>query len=82
MALNNTGSAGLSVEMKTFYDRVLLERTMPVLLHDKFAQKKSIPAHGGKIIEFYPGQILTKEERNIKWSHDASDEVMAAYEAQ
>ena len=32
---------------------------------------------GGKIIEFYPGQILTKEERNIKWSHDASDEVIA-----
>lgn len=32
---------------------------------------------GGKIIEFYPGQILTKEERNIKWTHDASDEVIA-----
>ncbi|NBV24787.1 MAG: sugar phosphate isomerase/epimerase [Proteobacteria bacterium] len=32
---------------------------------------------GGKTIEFYPGQILTKEERNIKWGHDASDEVIA-----
>ena len=32
---------------------------------------------GGKIIEFYPGQALTKEERNIKWNHDASDEVIA-----
>jgi N4-gp56 family major capsid protein len=52
MALNNTASAGLSVEMKTFYDRVLLERTLPVLLHDKFAQKKTIPMHGGKTIEF------------------------------
>lgn len=31
---------------------------------------------GSKCIEFYPGQILTKEERNIKWSHDASDEVV------
>lgn len=37
---------------------------------------------GGKIIEFYPGQILTKEERNIKWSHDASDEVIARVKAQ
>ncbi len=32
---------------------------------------------GGKVIEFYPGQVLTKEERNIKWSHDSSDEVIA-----
>ncbi len=32
---------------------------------------------GGKIIEFYPGQALTKEERTIKWNHDASDEVIA-----
>lgn len=52
MALQHTGSAGLSPTMKTFYDRVLLERTLPVLLHDKFAQKKTIPAHGGKVIEF------------------------------
>lgn len=52
MALTNTGSAGLSVTMKTFYDRVLLERTTPVLIHDKFGQKKSIPQHGGKTVEF------------------------------
>ena len=32
---------------------------------------------GGKVIEFYPGQKLTKEEPNVKWSHDASDEVIA-----
>jgi len=52
MALNTTATGTLSAEMKTFYDRVLLERTLPVLLHDKFAQKKTIPMHGGKIIEF------------------------------
>lgn len=52
MALNTTATGTLSAEMKTFYDRVLLERTLPVLLHDKFAQKKTIPQHGGKIIEF------------------------------
>lgn len=52
MAVNTTASVGLTDEMKTFYDRVLLERTVPVLLHDRFAQKKSIPMHGGKTIEF------------------------------
>lgn len=52
MALMSTASAGLSVEMKTFYDRVLLERTVPVLIHAKYGQKKKIPAHGGRIIEF------------------------------
>lgn len=52
MALQTTASSGLSVEMKTFYDRQLLLRTTPNLLYANFAQKKSIPMHGGKIIEF------------------------------
>lgn len=38
--------------MKTFYDRQLLTRTVPKLLHAKFGQKKRIPQHGGRIIEF------------------------------
>jgi N4-gp56 family major capsid protein len=52
MALQTTVSAGLSAEMKTFYDRQLLTRTVPYLIHAKFGQKKTIPAHGGRIIEF------------------------------
>jgi len=52
MGLQTTGSAGLSVEAKTFYDRQLLERTVPKLLHTKFGQVKSIPAKGGKTIEW------------------------------
>lgn len=52
MAVQTTASAGLSAEMKTFYDRQLLVRTVPKLLHAKFGQKKRIPAHGGRIIEF------------------------------
>ena len=52
MALQTTASAGLSDEMKTFYDRQLLTRTVPLLVHAKFAQKKNIPVHGGRIIEF------------------------------
>lgn len=52
MALQTTASAGLSDEMKTTYDRQLLLRTVPRLIYDKFAQKKTIPMHGGKIVEF------------------------------
>jgi len=52
MALQTTGSAGLSDEMKTFYDKVLLTRTVPKLVHTRFGQTKTIPQHGGRIIEF------------------------------
>ncbi len=33
-------------------------------------------AAGGKLIEFYPGQKLSKEEPGIKWDHNASEEVI------
>jgi len=52
MALQTTASAGLTAEMKTFYDKQLLLRTTPTLLYANFAQKKRIPEHGGRIIEF------------------------------
>ncbi len=52
MALQTTASSGLSAEMKTFYDKQLLLRTTPRLLYAQFGQKKTIPAHGGRIIEF------------------------------
>jgi len=31
---------------------------------------------GGKVIEFYPGQKLSKAEPNVKWDHDASAETI------
>ena len=31
---------------------------------------------GGRCIEFYPGQKLSKEEPNVKWDHNASDELI------
>jgi N4-gp56 family major capsid protein len=52
MALNTTGSPGLSDEMKTFYDRVLLSRALPKLVHARFGQRKRIPRNGGRVIEF------------------------------
>jgi sugar phosphate isomerase/epimerase len=38
-------------------------------------------AAGGKVIEFYPGQKLSKEEPNVGWSHDAADAVVAKVKA-
>ncbi len=37
---------------------------------------------GGRFIEFYPGQALSPDERNVKWSHNSSDEVIAKVQAQ
>jgi N4-gp56 family major capsid protein len=52
VALNTTGTASLSDELKTFYDKVLLERTNPQLHFAKFGQKRPIPRGSGKVIEF------------------------------
>jgi sugar phosphate isomerase/epimerase len=38
-------------------------------------------AAGGKVIEFYPGQKLSPEQPDVKWDHNASDEVMAKVKA-
>ncbi len=36
---------------------------------------------GGKVIEFYPGQKLSLQEPEVKWDHNASDEVIAKVQA-
>ncbi len=36
---------------------------------------------GGRVIEFYPGQTFSKEEPNLKWDHNASDEMIAKMKA-
>ena len=50
--MNTTSSDGMSVEMKTYYDKELLRDAKPNLVHDQFAQKRNIPKNGGKTIEF------------------------------
>lgn len=37
---------------------------------------------GGKVIEFFPGQKLSREEPNVKWDHNASDEIIEKVKAQ
>ena len=36
---------------------------------------------GGKVIEFYPGQKLSKEEPSVSWSHNSPDDVVAKVKA-
>jgi sugar phosphate isomerase/epimerase len=38
-------------------------------------------AAGGKVIEFYPGQTLSKDEPNVKWDHNASAETIQKVKA-
>ena len=49
---NTTGSTGtgneLSHEMKTYYDKTLIDIAGPRLVHDQFGQKRPIPKNGGK----------------------------------
>ena len=56
-----TGSAGLSVEMKTYYSDYLIDNAMPELVHDQFGQKHPIPKNGGKTIEFRKFKPLGKK---------------------
>jgi len=37
---------------------------------------------GGKCIEFYPGQKLSREQPDLKWDHNATDDVIQKVKAQ
>ena len=58
--VQTTLSAGLSAEMKTFYDMTLIDEASANLVHDQFGQKRPIPANGGKVIEFRKFAPLAK----------------------
>ncbi len=62
--INTTLSASegndLSAEMKTFYDKALIELATPNLVHDQFGQKRKIPKNGGKSVEFRCFSTLPK----------------------
>ncbi len=51
---------GLSEEMKTYYSDYLIDNAEPRLIHDQFAQKLPIPAHGGKTVQFRKYDPLPK----------------------
>ncbi len=56
---------GLSAEMKTFYDKTLIELAGPNLVFDQFAQKRPIPKGSGKTIEFRKFNSLPKAMKPI-----------------
>ena len=39
-------------EMKTFYEKRLIDQAEPRLVHDQFADYYPVPQNGGKTIEF------------------------------
>ena len=51
---------GLSEEMRTYYADYLIDNAEPKLIHDQFAQKLPIPAHGGKTVQFRKYDPLPK----------------------
>lgn len=62
--LNKTTSTGsgtdLSAEMKTYYEKRLIELAEPELIHDQFGDKYPIPKGNGKTIEFRKFSSLAK----------------------
>ena len=52
---NTTGT--MSVEMKTFYEKRLIDQAEPRLVHDQFADYYPVPQNGGKTIEFRKDSI-------------------------
>lgn len=63
-AANTTVSTGqgndLSSEMKTYYEKRLIDLAEPKLVHDQFADRYPIPAGNGKTIEFRKYDSLAK----------------------
>ena len=51
-AANTTDSIGLSAEMKTYYEKRLLDNAEPNLVYNQFADKYPIPTGNGKTVEF------------------------------
>lgn len=58
--MNKTSSEGLSAEMKTFYNKNLLEIAGPNLVHQQFGKKTGIPKNNGKTVEWRKFSTLPK----------------------
>lgn len=58
--LNNGGAqtAGLAIQLKTTYNRTLLENARDRLVHDKWSRKYTIPKRGGTTMEFRKANVL------------------------
>ena len=62
MAINTTlNTANSAYFNKQFYDKKLLETAKTRLIHASFGQKRSIPRHGGKRVEFRKYDLFTPD---------------------
>lgn len=59
MAIQTTGN--LSAELKTYYDRTLLEAARPTLLYCRWGQKRPIPLREGGTINFRRFELLDEK---------------------
>ena len=59
-AENLNTTATMSQEMKTFYEKRLIDQAEPRLVHDQFADYYPVPQNGGKTIEFRKYDSLPK----------------------
>lgn len=72
---NTTGASGMSAEMKTFYEKRLIDQAEPALVHDQFGDPYPIPANGGKNIEVPP-----EVAEVIRHSQEQDDQTAARME--
>lgn len=63
--VQTTTSDGLTAEMKTYYEKRLLDAAAPNLVHDQFGDKYPIPRNGGKTIEFRKYSALPVPEQAL-----------------
>jgi N4-gp56 family major capsid protein len=54
-----TTTSEVDPAVSTYYDRILLERALPFLIHDMFAEQRDIPAKSGNTIKFRRYSALT-----------------------
>ena len=47
-----TGTSDVAVNLQGYYDRNLLERAVPALIHSRFAQVRPLPKNAGTRINF------------------------------
>lgn len=57
---NATTDVGLTAEMKTFYDTVLLKNALPNLVFQQFGLKQPLPQGNGKVVEWRKFGSLNK----------------------
>lgn len=60
-----TDMANLSPEMKTYYEKRLIDIASPKLVHDQFGDKYPIPKNGGKTIEMRRYSPLPKATKPL-----------------